>query len=60
MIAQEDVLAVHAAVVAPPLLGLLDGASFGMMVDIEGVAWRSRKPSTISSRGERGCFGGRS
>ena len=32
MVAEEQVLAVHASVVLPPLLGLLDDLSLGMVV----------------------------
>ena len=35
MVAEEQVLAVHASVVLPPLLGLLDGLSLGMVVASE-------------------------
>ena len=32
VVAHEDVLAMHTAVVLPPTLGLLDGLAFGMVV----------------------------
>ena len=35
MVAEEQVLAVHASVVLPPWLGLLDGLSLGMVVASE-------------------------
>ena len=35
MVAEEQVLAVHASVVLPPLLGLLNGLSLGMVVASE-------------------------
>lgn len=38
MVAQEDVLAMDAAIVAPPTLGLLDGLALGMVV--AGVRYR--------------------
>ena len=36
VVAEEEVLAMHASVIVPPPLGFLDGLSFGVVVALEG------------------------